>query len=93
MEPLSDVRVERDRVIATVDLPGARASDVRLRIGEREILVEARAEISGLETTYRKLLRLPVSVDPEGARARFRRGILIVEAPLRSGGYREIPVE
>ncbi|MDK2463634.1 MAG: Hsp20/alpha crystallin family protein [Candidatus Korarchaeota archaeon] len=93
VEPISDVFVERDRVKVIVDLPGTRKEDVNLLVREDAVFLEARANVGGNPVTYRKLIRLPVEVDPDGARATMRSGMLVVEAPIKRPQFRRIGVE
>lgn len=63
------VTVERDRVILA---------------GMREPPVAAARWLRGeiVWGTFERLIALPVPVDPEGARAEYRDGLLLVECPL-----------
>jgi len=93
VEPLAEVRVERDRVVIAVDLPGASRERVRVEAGEDYVLIEADGRVGGLGCRYRKLVRTPVKIDPSRVRARMVGGVLVVEAPLLRRTYREVKVE
>ncbi len=93
VEPIADVTVERDYVRIVIDLPGASKEDVNLMLREDALFLEAKASVGGVPITYRKLIRLPVEVDPEAAKATMRSGMLVVEAPVKKPKFRRIGVE
>lgn len=100
LEPLVDVEERDDCVVVTADLPYVeRKEDIRLDVTEDTLTIEAtmvrgfrlerwgtiqrNVEFKG----FRKLIKLPVPVDPEGARATFKRGILTVTLPKKVRRY------
>jgi len=96
LEPLVDVEERDDVIVVTADLPFVeRKEDIRLDVTENTLTIEAtmvrgfRLERWGTVQrnvefkSFRKLVKLPAPVDPEGARATFRRGILRVVLPKK----------
>lgn len=100
LEPLVDVEERDDCVVVTADLPYVeRKEDIRLDVTEDTLTIEAtmvrgfrlerwgtiqrNVEFKG----FRKLIKLPAPVDPEGARATFRRGMLTVTLPKKVRRY------
>ncbi|RJS85719.1 Hsp20/alpha crystallin family protein [Candidatus Bathyarchaeota archaeon] len=104
LEPLCDVSVAPDRVIVTADLPKADPRSIRVR-GISDDLIEITANMKvkinfeDFGVTHRRgefsrfscRVPLPVPVDTNRAKARFRNGILEIILP-RKKGY-EIKVE
>ena len=100
LEPLYEVEETSDEVVVRLDLPCVRRrEDIRVVATEDRLLVEARMEryVSFEEfPTYRgasfnvfkKEIVLPSPVDPEGARAKFRGGILEVRLPKKHRAFR-----
>ena len=104
LEPLCDVSVASDRVIVTADLPKADPRSIRVS-GISDDLIEITANMKvkinfeDFGVTHRRgefsrfscRVPLPVPVDTNMAKARFRNGILEIILP-RKKGY-EIKVE
>ena len=104
LEPLCDVSVSSDRVIVTADLPKADPRSIRVS-GISDDLIEITANMKvkinfeDFGVTHRRgefsrfscRVSLPVPVDTNRAKARFRNGILEIILP-RKKGY-EIKVE
>jgi len=101
LEPLAHVREEEDRVVVTVDLPYVRRKeDIDIRISGRDLVIEAKmrrsvqySTLAGVYRdvsfdTYRKVIRLPEDVEPSGATARFKRGMLEITIPKRVRRFR-----
>ncbi len=104
LAPLVNVAETEDRVIVEVDLPLVRKEDIRLRLVEAGLEVEAalsrcvqyarwgtvqrRCEF---RTLYR-VVALPCPVVAEGATAAFKRGILRVELRKRRAADIRIPI-
>ncbi|MEM4699985.1 MAG: Hsp20/alpha crystallin family protein [Candidatus Nezhaarchaeales archaeon] len=101
LEPLVDVEERESYVVVTADLPFVESKDdIRLNVTEDALTIEAAMSRGfrlerwgtvqrGVEfKSFRKVVRLPARVDPEGARATFRGGILRVLLPKRVERYR-----
>lgn len=105
--PAVDVFERDGRLVVTAELPGVAPEDIDLRIHEDRLTIraESRHEEGVEEDGYLRMERrhgsvsrtvpLPRRVDPTGARATFRRGVLRVELPLRGedGEGRRLLVE
>ncbi len=92
-EPLYDVKLTKDGVIVTVDLPGATREDLRISASEDAILVEATSHVGGREVRYRRLITMPMPIDPERVTAKLSSGVLQIVAPLKETGFRRVKVE
>jgi len=105
LEPLASVSETEDKVVVEVDLPLVKRSDIKLRLVEEGLEVEAsltrcvRFERWGtvqrsceFRSLY-KIVSLPVPVVAEGARATFKRGILRIELKKRKEIDYRIPIE
>jgi HSP20 family protein len=91
--PLADVKETDDNVIVTMDLPGIEKEDVDISIAEDELRVMAErkteTEVSEKdfhkrERSYRKferILKLPVAVKVDEAKASLKEGVLEVTLP------------
>jgi HSP20 family protein len=95
LKPLCEIKETRESVLVLVDLPNVQKDAIELRAEEKSIDVSAellrpvRYERWGSaqrECEFKKLsatIPLPVEVDPDGAVAAFREGILSVELPKK----------
>ncbi|ACB07132.1 Hsp20/alpha crystallin family protein [Candidatus Korarchaeum cryptofilum] len=92
-EPLYDVRLTKDGVVITVDLPGVRKEDLVLNASEEAIYVEALSHVGGARVRYKKLIRTPIQIDPERIEAKFSNGILYIWAPPKEVTFRRVKVE
>ena len=105
MEPLTSVWETEEKVIVEVDLPLVKKNDIRLRLVEEGLEVEAsltryvRYESWGtiqrsceFKSLY-KIVPLPCPVVADGASATFKRGILKVELKKRKEVEYRIPIE
>jgi len=95
LKPLYDVRQTRESIKVLVDLPYVEKEAIQLRVDENSIDLSAklrqpikydrwgttqrRCEFNKLYTT----IQLPAEVDPDGAKAKLRNGILTVELPKK----------
>jgi HSP20 family protein len=91
--PLADVKETDENVIVTMDLPGIEKEDVDISIAEDELRVMAErkteTEVSEKdfhkrERSYRKferILKLPVAVKVDEAKASLKEGVLEVTLP------------
>jgi len=89
--PLYNIYESGDEVILTADLPGASRDEIDLRAGEDYFKIEApcRSPLRRVEEgRYVLHVRLPVKIDPESVRARYKDGVLEVVAKKKLMGYR-----
>jgi len=93
MMPLADVRETDDAVVVTMDLPGIDKQDVDITITDDELRVvaERKTETEVTEKDYHKqertykkferMVKLPVSVKIDEAKAKLADGVLEVTLP------------
>jgi HSP20 family protein len=91
--PLADVKETEEAIVVTMDLPGVEKQDVDISISDDELRVvaEKRAETEVSEKDYHKrertykrferMVKLPVSVKTEEAKARLENGVLEITLP------------
>lgn len=101
--PPVDVYEDDEGLILVVDLPGVRRDDIDLRIDDTGLTVEgerARTESSSgirLERPagrFRRSFRIGIPLDPSGARATYREGVLRITIPRAApGGRARVRVE
>lgn len=90
--------VERDgEVVVTADVPGVEKEDIDLRCTEDSLSIRAEREREESEEeegyvrrerawgSYRRDVKLPITVDCEGVEARFTNGVLEVKLPEKEG--------
>lgn len=92
-EPLHEVKVTKEGVVITMDLPGVRKEELVISASEDAILVEATSKVGGATVRYRKLIRTPIPIDPDRVVARLTNGILQIVAPPKEVGFRRVKVE
>ncbi|WP_297548092.1 Hsp20/alpha crystallin family protein [Thermococcus sp.] len=95
-EPFVDIFDRGDRFIITVELPGVRKEDIKLRVTEDTVYIEAQIKrekeleeegairIERYYSGYRRVIRLPEEVIPEKAKARYNNGVLEIELPKKA---------
>jgi HSP20 family protein len=100
LKPLVHIVEAEDEVVVSADLPRVRREDIKVEVTEDELRIEAlmrdRVKLSpwgvapgDLEfTKFKKTVRLPTTVDPKGARARFKNGILEIRLPKKVVGHK-----
>lgn len=102
----ADLRVEDDRIIVRLELPGMSREDLQIDIDDDQLTVsgEKRIEKESGDGSYRlvqcafgsfrRSLVLPHAVDAQRAQARYHNGVLRIEMPRAKGerGQR-IPVQ
>ena len=102
----ADMRVEDDRIIVDMELPGMSREDLQIDIADAQLSVsgEKRLERESGDGSYRlvqctygrfrRALRLPHTVDAQSTQARYENGVLRIEMPRadRVRG-RRIPVQ
>ncbi len=94
VEPLSEIKLVKDGVEITVDLPGVSKESLSLSASEDAIMIEATSTVGGTPVRYRKLLKMPIPIDPDGVRAKLSEGgILYIFAPAKAKGFRKVEVE
>ncbi len=105
LEPPYDIVDAGDRIIVTVDVPGFKKSEIKIRVTEDtlEVIAEKSSERIADEEkknyivrqrVYRKLykkIELPYKVRPEQAKAKLEDGVLIVSIP-KSEARREVEI-
>ncbi|WP_297552739.1 Hsp20/alpha crystallin family protein [Thermococcus sp.] len=95
-EPFVDIFDRGDRFVITVELPGVRKEDIKLRVTEDTVYIEAQIRrekeleeegairIERYYSGYRRVIRLPEEVIPEKAKARYNNGVLEIELPKKA---------
>jgi HSP20 family protein len=95
-EPFVDIFDRGDKFVITVELPGVRKEDIKLRVTEDAVYIEAQIKrekeleeegairIERYYTGYRRVIRLPEEVIPEKAKARYNNGVLEIELPKKA---------
>lgn len=102
--PSVEVCEQDDQVRVAVDVPGVEESSLQVEITESELIVRGerqderntdpgrkRSEVRYGSFTRR--IPLPDGVDPDGARANLRNGVLEVRIPLHRREPRRVPVQ
>lgn len=77
-EPLTDVAVDGDSVILTMEIPGVKKEDIQLTGGEDSVTVS----VDDPSRKFERTVSLPCRVDTESAAASYNNGIL--EIRMRS---------
>lgn len=100
LRPLSKIDVGQDEVTVTFDVPGVDKADVSVTCTEYSLSIEAetrkqsKASGTGFQrssvefVSYSESVRLPVPVNPDGAKANFKNGIIVVKLPRVQAGKR-----
>ncbi|ASI99628.1 Hsp20/alpha crystallin family protein [Thermococcus celer] len=95
-EPFADIFDRGDRFVITVELPGVRKEDIKLRVTEDTVYIEAQMRrekeleeegairVERYYSGYRRAIRLPEEVIPEKTKARYNNGVLEIEIPKKS---------
>lgn len=106
--PLIDVKETNTEVIVTAELPGVKKGDVKLRVEENTLAIEAKSETAKeveeegyvhkerSYTGYKRAITLPAEVTAKGSTANYTNGVLTVTlkkvTPSKPGGE-EITIE
>lgn len=103
--PAVDIVDEGSEFVCQVELPGVKTENVDVSCFERGVLVTAHAEPEidigalvqaerGIKASYRRAINMPAPVQPSGAKATLRDGILTVNLPKSNPteGPRRVPV-
>ncbi len=100
LRPLSRIDVSQDEVTVTFDVPGVDKADVSVTCTEYSLSVEAetrkQSKVSGTGfqrssvelVSYSESVQLPVPVNPDGAKANFKNGMIVVKLPRAQTGKR-----
>lgn len=100
-EPFVDIFDRGDKFVITVELPGVRKEDIKLRVTEDTVYIEAQIRrekeleeegairIERYYSGYRRVIRLPEEIIPERAKARYNNGVLEIELPKKAPGKEE----
>ncbi|HDZ36277.1 MAG TPA: Hsp20/alpha crystallin family protein [Thermococcus sp.] len=95
-EPFVDIFDRGDKFVITVELPGVKKEDIKLRVTEDTVYIEAQmrrekelekegaVRIERYYSGYRRVIRLPEEVIPEKAKARYNNGVLEIEIPKKT---------
>ncbi len=92
-KPACDIIDERDKITVLIDLPGFTKNDIDVEIGENYVKVRAERKerenknymLQERVTNFYRFIELPVAVKEEGAKAKFRNGVLEITLPKREG--------
>jgi HSP20 family protein len=96
LKPLYEVRETRDSIMVLVDLPYVEKERIQLRVDKDslDLSAELRQPIrydrwgtTQRECEFNKLcvtIPLPTEVDPDGAKARLKEGVLTIELPKKT---------
>ncbi len=91
--PSIDVSETRDKYTVTVELPGVDQDDLDVTLEDDVLIIrgEKKKESEDKDESYHRVersygsftrsLRLPGKVDPEGIKAKFKKGILTLTVP------------
>ncbi len=94
-EPFVDIFDRGDSFVITAELPGVRREDIKVRVTDDTVYVEAQIRrekelekegairIERYYSGYRRVIRLPDEVVPEKARAKYNNGVLEITVPKR----------
>lgn len=106
--PLADLFETENELVFEIDLPGAEPEKVCVRVYEDLLVVEGAARLHRaapgcgrmnylcLEREckgFRRVIRIPVAVNPQAGRAVYCNGVLTVTFPKLKGKVIRIPVE
>jgi len=100
IKPLTYVTEAEDRITVSADLPFVRKKDIKLNVGEDTLEIEATMERcvkferwgtvqrSCEFKSFHRVIKLPSEVVPEESKAKFKSGILTIDLPKKTKGYR-----
>ena len=80
-----ELREEEGTLVARLELGAMNPDSVRVSVEDRRLIIQADGSVAagGLHQAraFRKEIRLPCSIDPEGARIGFAEGVLEIRLP------------
>lgn len=100
-----DISETENEVIVRADLPGFEKSDVKIRVTENTLGIEAERKEKEIEKgerflrverragRLRRLVTLPYPVDYENAKAEMKNGVLEIRLPKKEKKGRELKLE
>jgi len=89
--PLHNVYESGDELIVTADMPGTDKEEIDLTVGEDYLKIEAPCRSPARkirEGKYMLHVRLPVEIEPESVKARYKDGVLEVIAKKKIRGIK-----
>jgi len=94
-EPLVDIFREKDTLVITVEMPGVRKEDISVKFLDKTTLevsaeykntVDRKTEeavyVERVYSRYNRIIKLPLPVKPETARARYNNGVLEIRVKI-----------
>jgi len=106
-KPISEVKQTKDEVIVSIELPGVKKDNIKIRIEGMNLIIDAQSKtgnenrkkgffsFSKSYTGFRHIIRLPAPVEKEASSAHYEAGILRVvlkkKEPSRESG--NVPIE
>ncbi len=97
-EPFVDIFDRGDEFIVTAELPGVRKEDIKVKVTDDTVYIEARVRreheleqegavrVERYYSGYRRVIRLPEEVVPEKAKASYKNGVLEIRLPKKHPG-------
>jgi HSP20 family protein len=83
-DPLVDIYEEDNELIVVVEVPGINKEDIELRSSPFELEVIAESDNTDpQQRQYQKVISLPVEINADKARARYKNGILEVRLEIK----------
>ncbi|MDT8419335.1 MAG: Hsp20/alpha crystallin family protein [Desulfuromonadales bacterium] len=80
--PAVDIYETADALVMKADMPGVAESDLRVEIEQGVLTLEGIFQPGGKgSTAYSRQFRLPEAIDPEGADAALKDGVLTLRLP------------
>ncbi|MEM2732931.1 MAG: Hsp20/alpha crystallin family protein, partial [Nitrososphaerota archaeon] len=89
--PLYNVYESGDELIITADMPGTSKEEIDITVGEDYVKIEApcRSPVRKIgEGKYILHIRLPVEIDQENVKARYKEGVLEIIARKKMKGVK-----
>lgn len=89
--PLYNIYESGDELIITADMPGTNKEEIDLTVGEDYLKIEAPCHSPVRRTREGKYMlhvRLPVEIEPENVKARYKDGVLEVIAKKKIKGVK-----
>ncbi len=89
--PLLDIYEEPEAIVIEADLPGINPDEVSVLLSQNQVVIEGRRgeghedgnylRMERCNEDFRRIIPLPIAVDPRQAEARYRQGVLILRFP------------